>query len=46
MQTVVVIVVIGILTLFAVATLANIDLDLLAFSGYPSLRRTSSRASR
>ncbi|MGH8838472.1 MAG: APC family permease, partial [Jiangellaceae bacterium] len=37
-QTIVVIVVIGILTLFAVATLANIDPDLLAFSGYPSLR--------
>ena len=37
-QTVVVIVVIGILTVFAVATLANLDPDLLAFSGYPSLR--------
>ena len=37
-QTIVVIVVIGILTVFAVATLANIDPDLLAFSGYPSLR--------
>jgi amino acid transporter len=37
-QTVVVIVVLGILTLFAVTTLANIDLDLLAFSGYPPLR--------
>ena len=36
-QTVVVYVVVGILTLFAVSTLANIDLDLLAFSGYPSL---------
>ena len=35
-QTVVVVVVIGILTVFAVATLANLDLDLLAFSGYPS----------
>jgi amino acid transporter len=37
-QTVVVLVVIGILTLFAVATLANLDPSLLAFSGYPSLR--------
>ena len=37
-QTVVVYVVLGILSLFAVATLANIDLDLLAFSGYPPLR--------
>jgi amino acid transporter len=37
-QTVVVIVVLGILTVFAVTTLANIDLDLLAFSGYPSVR--------
>ena len=37
-QTVVVIVVIGILTVFAVSTLANIDLDLLAFSGYPPVR--------
>ncbi|HET6952125.1 MAG TPA: APC family permease [Acidimicrobiales bacterium] len=37
-QTVVVIVVLGILTVFAVTTLANIDLDLLAFSAYPSLR--------
>ena len=37
-QTIVVIVVVGILTLFAVSTLANIDADLLAFSGYPSLR--------
>jgi amino acid transporter len=35
---VVVIVVLGILTVFAVTTLANIDLDLLAFSGYPPLR--------
>ena len=34
-QTVVVVVVIGILTVFAITTLANIDLDLLAFSGYP-----------
>jgi amino acid transporter len=37
-QTVVVIVVLGILTVFAVTTLANIDLDLLAFSGYPPLQ--------
>jgi amino acid transporter len=37
-QTVVVIVVIGILTVFAVTTLANIDPQLLAPSGYPSLR--------
>jgi amino acid transporter len=37
-QTVVVIVVLSILTLFAVTTLANLDLDLLAFSGYPPLR--------
>jgi amino acid transporter len=37
-QTVVVVVVLGILTVFAVTTLANIDLDLLAFSGYPSVR--------
>src|SRR4051794_33203320 len=34
-QTLVVIVVIGILTIFAVSTLANIDPDLLAFSTYP-----------
>ena len=34
---IVVIVVIGILTVFSVATLANMDADLLAFSGYPSL---------
>ena len=34
-QTVVVVVVIGILTVFAVATLANMDPDLLAFSDYP-----------
>jgi amino acid transporter len=33
-----VIVVVGILTVFSVATLANIDIDLLAFSGYPSAR--------
>jgi amino acid transporter len=37
-QTLVVIVVVGILTVFSVATLANIDIDLLAFSGYPSAR--------
>jgi amino acid transporter len=36
-QTVVVIVVVGILTLFAVTTLATIDIDLLAFSGYPPM---------
>jgi len=36
-QTVVVVVV-GILTVFAVATLSNLDTSLLAFSGYPSLR--------
>jgi amino acid transporter len=36
-QTVVVIVVVGILTVFSIATLSNLDLDLLAFSGYPSL---------
>jgi amino acid transporter len=35
-QTLVVIVVVGILTLFSVATLSNMDVDLLAFSGYPS----------
>jgi amino acid transporter len=35
-QTLIVIVVVGILTLFSVATLSNIDIDLLAFSGYPS----------
>ena len=38
MQTVVVIVVIGILSLFAVTTLANIDLDLLKPSGYPGVQ--------
>jgi amino acid transporter len=37
-QTVVVIVVIGILTVFAVATLANLHPHLLAVSGYPSVR--------
>ena len=36
-QTVIVYVVLGILALFAVTTLANLDLDLLAFSGYPPL---------
>jgi amino acid transporter len=36
-QTVVVIIVVGILTVFSVATLSNLDLDLLAFSGYPPL---------
>jgi amino acid transporter len=37
-QTVVVIVVVGILTVFSVATLTNLDPHLLAFSGYPSVR--------
>ena len=37
-QTVIVIVVLSILTLFAVVTLANIDPSLLAFSGYPSVK--------
>ena len=37
-QTLVVIVVIGILTVFAITTLANLDLDLLAFSEYPSVQ--------
>jgi amino acid transporter len=37
-QTVVVIVVIGILLVFSVATLSTMDTELLAFSGYPSLR--------
>lgn len=37
-QTLVVIVVVGILTVFSVATLANMNVDLLAFSGYPSVR--------
>jgi amino acid transporter len=36
-QTVVVIVVVGILSVFAVTTLANIQVDLLAVSDYPSL---------
>ena len=38
-QTVVVVVVIGILVVFSLATLSNLDLDLLAFSGYPSLQQ-------
>ena len=37
-QTLVVIVVIGILAVFSVATMATMNLDLLAFSGYPSFR--------
>jgi amino acid transporter len=37
-QTVVVYVVIGILSLFAVTTIANLDPHLLAFSGYPPLK--------
>jgi amino acid transporter len=37
-QTVIVYVVLTLLTLFAVTTLATLDLDLLAFSGYPQLR--------
>jgi amino acid transporter len=37
-QTLVVIVVIGILTVFSVATLSNMNADLLAFSGYPPVR--------
>jgi amino acid transporter len=37
-STVVVVVVIGILSVFAVVTLVNMDPHLLAFSGYPSLR--------
>jgi amino acid transporter len=36
-QTLVVVVVIGILTVFSVATLANMNIELLAVSGYPSL---------
>src|SRR5687768_14434465 len=44
-QTIVVFVVVGILTVFAIATLANLDTSLLAFSGYPSVRDVvSSRA--
>jgi amino acid transporter len=35
-QTLVVVVVVGILTVFAVATLSNLDPHLLALSGYPS----------
>lgn len=38
-QTLVVIIVVGILTVFSVATLANLNLDLLAVSGYPSWRQ-------
>jgi nicotinamidase-related amidase len=37
-QTVIVFIVLGILTFFAVVTLANINLSLLAPSGYPPLR--------
>ena len=37
-QTIVVVIVVGILAIFAVTTLSNLDPDLLAFSGYPSLR--------
>jgi amino acid transporter len=37
-QTVVVIVVIGILLVFSIATLSTVDTELLAFSGYPSFR--------
>lgn len=37
-QTVVVVIVVGILVVFALATLRTIDPALLAFSGYPSLR--------
>ena len=32
------IIVVGILTLFAIATIANLDPSLLAFTGYPPLR--------
>ena len=38
-QTLVVVVVIGILSIFAVSTLANLDPDLLAPSNYPSVAR-------
>lgn len=38
-QGVIVRVVIGILVLFSIVTLANVDWSLLAFSGYPSLRQ-------
>ncbi|TQM61701.1 APC family permease [Humibacillus xanthopallidus] len=41
-QTVVVVVVVGILTVFSVATIANLNVDLLAFSGYPSFRQVVS----
>jgi amino acid transporter len=37
-QTLIVYVVLGILTLFAITTLADLDPDLLAFSEYPSMR--------
>jgi amino acid transporter len=37
-QTIVVIVVVGILSVFAITTLANMKIDLLAVSGYPSVR--------
>jgi amino acid transporter len=37
-QTVIVYLVLGILVVFALVTLTNMDLSLLAFSGYPSLR--------
>jgi len=37
-QTIVVVVVVGILIVFSIATLSNLDVDLLAFSDYPSLR--------
>ena len=37
-QTLIVVVVIGILSIFAVATLANMEPHLLAFSGYPTVR--------
>ena len=41
-QTTVVYVVIGILSVFAVVTIVNIDPHLLSFSGYPSLREVVS----
>ena len=37
-QTLIVIIVLGILTIFSVSTLANLDPHLLAFSGYPSVQ--------
>jgi amino acid transporter len=37
-QTIVVVVVVGILTVFAITTLTTLDPELLAFSGYPPLR--------